>query len=195
MWYNYEQLLKLIFFQGTLNAKSRCWAQGLDGWKSMQNISICKWTMLATGSPLLNESDLAAMILNIFIRVCQYFPSRDAEGSVIRPLPRVKKALSDVFSLPHIVQLLLTFDPILVEKVATLLTLFMGDNPLLSRLFNTGVFFFVLMYTGISVDILYAGVSKFFRYFRCQCLSLTGCWLFLTEMKQQEISWSIIAQS
>ena len=79
--------------------------------------------------------------------MCQYFPSRDADGSVIRPLPRVKKALSDGSALPHIVQLLLTFDPVLVEKVATLLTLFMADNPLLSRLFNTGVFFFVLMYS------------------------------------------------
>ena len=134
--------------QGTVNGKSRCWAQGLDGWKSMQNISIFRWTLLASGSPLLNESDLAALILNILIRVCEYYPSRDADNSVIRPLPRVKKALSDSCSLAHIVQLLLTFDPVLVEKVATLLTLFMADNPLLSRLFNTGVFFFVLMYTG-----------------------------------------------
>ena len=46
----------------------------------------------------------------------------DADGSVIRPLPRVKRLLSEPSCLPHIVQLLLTFDPILVEKVATLLT-------------------------------------------------------------------------
>jgi DnaJ family protein C protein 13 len=51
--------------------------------------------------------------------------------------------------LPHVVQLLLTFDPILVEKVATLLSLVMSDNPILSRLFNSGVFFFVMMYTGL----------------------------------------------
>ena len=46
----------------------------------------------------------------------------DADGAVIRPLPRVKRLLSEPSCLPHIVQLLLTFDPILVEKVATLLT-------------------------------------------------------------------------
>lgn len=131
-----------------MNGKSRCWAQGIDGWKPLERIALFRWTLLATGSPLLNESELAATILNILIRMCQYFPSRDADGSVIRPLPRVKKALSDGSALPHIVQLLLTFDPVLVEKVATLLTLFMTDNPTLSRLFNTGVFFFVLMYTG-----------------------------------------------
>lgn len=109
---------------------------------------------MATGSPLLNESDLAALILNILIRICEYFPSRDNEGSIIRPLPRVKRILSDALSLPHVVQLLLTFDPILVEKVATLLSLVMSDNPLLSRLFNSGVFFFVMMYTGQFYFIL-----------------------------------------
>lgn len=99
---------------------------------------------------MLNESDLAAMILNILIRICEYFPSRDVEGSIVRPLPRIKRVLSESSTLPHIVQLLLTFDPVLVEKVATLLSLVMIDNPLLSRLFNSGVFFFVLMYTGMS---------------------------------------------
>lgn len=117
-------------------------------------MAIFKWSILATGSPLLNESDLAALILNILIRICEYFPSRDNEGSIIRPLPRVKRILSDALSLPHVVQLLLTFDPILVEKVATLLSLVMSDNPLLSRLFNSGVFFFVMMYTGQFYFIL-----------------------------------------
>ncbi|KZS16300.1 DnaJ subfamily C member 13 [Daphnia magna] len=151
--------MKELFKKGNLNAKSRCWAQGLDGWKSLQNVAIFKWSILATGSPLLNESDLAALILNILIRICEYFPSRDNEGSIIRPLPRVKRILSDALSLPHVVQLLLTFDPILVEKVATLLSLVMSDNPLLSRLFNSGVFFFVMMYTGSNV----LPIAKFLR--------------------------------
>ena len=155
--------------QGNLNAKSRCWAQGLDGWKSLQNVAIFKWTLLASGTPMLNESDLAAMILNILIRICEYFPSRDVEGSIIRPLPRVKRVLSESLTLPHIVQLLLTFDPVLVEKVATLLTLVMTDNPLLSRLFNSGVFFFVLMYTGVNFILtiynLIERSLKFFHHF------------------------------
>ena len=121
-------------------------------------MAVFKWSLIASGQPLLNESELAALILNIFIGVCEYYPSRDSEGSVIRPLPRVKRDLSDALSLPHVVQLLLTFDPILVEKVATLLTLVMSDNPLLSRFFNSGVFFFVLMYTGefvIATELLF----------------------------------------
>ena len=48
-------------------------------------------------------------------------------------------------------QLLLTFDPVLVEKVATLLHLVMQDNPVLPRLYLTGAFYFVAMYTGSNV--------------------------------------------
>ena len=51
--------------------------------------------------------------------VCLFY--RTVEGAVVRPVPRVKRLLSDGAFLPHIVQLLLTFDPSLVEKVAKLL--------------------------------------------------------------------------
>jgi DnaJ family protein C protein 13 len=42
---------------------------------------------------------------------------RDEEDAVIRPLPKVKRMLSEPSCLAHVVQLLLTFDPVLVEKV------------------------------------------------------------------------------
>lgn len=67
----------------------------------------------------MTESDLATLVLNMLITMCKYFPSRTDDGAVIRPLPRIKRLLSDAVSLPHIVQLLLTFDPVLVEKVST----------------------------------------------------------------------------
>lgn len=51
----------------------------------------------------------------------------------------------------YLLQLLLTFDPILVEKVANVLHLVMHDNPNLQRLYLTGVFFFIMMYTGSNV--------------------------------------------
>lgn len=70
---------------------------------------------------------------------------------MIRPLPKVKQSLSDPAHLPHIVQLLLTFDPILVEKVATLLHLVLEDNSRLPTLYLSGCFFFILMYTGFNL--------------------------------------------
>jgi DnaJ family protein C protein 13 len=31
---------------------------------------------MAKGAPVMNESELATLILNILIQMCQYFPSR-----------------------------------------------------------------------------------------------------------------------
>ncbi|KAL4635478.1 hypothetical protein GN956_G14292 [Arapaima gigas] len=145
---------------GTLTAKTRCWAQGMDGWRPLQAIPQLKWCLLASGQAVMNETDLATLILNMLITMCSYFPSRDQDNAIIRPLPRVKRLISDNSCLPHIVQLLLTFDPILVEKVANLLYLVMQDNPNLPRLYLTGVFFFIMMYTGSNV----LPVARFLKY-------------------------------
>ena len=51
------------------------------------------------------------------------FHSDDDDDAIIRPLPRAKQTLSEPNILPHMVQLLLTFDPRLVEKVVTLLNM------------------------------------------------------------------------
>lgn len=53
--------------------------------------------------------------------------------------------------MPHLIQLLLTFDPTIVERVSTLLIAVMQDNPNMSRLYLTGAFFFILMYTGSNL--------------------------------------------
>lgn len=66
----------------------------------------------------------------------------------------------DCTNLYLLLQLLLTFDPVLVEKVATLLYLVMQDNPGLSRLYLSGVFFFIMMYTGSNV----LPIARFLKY-------------------------------
>ena len=63
------------------------------------------------------------MTLSLSLFPIRFYPSKDSDGAVIRPLPRIKHALSDTSNLPHLVQLLLTFDPTLVERVASLLHL------------------------------------------------------------------------
>lgn len=61
---------------GTLSAKTRCWAQGMDGWRPLQAVPQLKWALLAGGQAVMNESDLATLILNMLISMCSYFPSR-----------------------------------------------------------------------------------------------------------------------
>ncbi|CAG9859086.1 unnamed protein product [Phyllotreta striolata] len=143
--------MKDLYEKQQINHKTRCWAMGITGWRPLSQLPQLKWYLLAKGSPVLNESELATHILNILIKMCQYFPSRDADDAIIRPLPKVKRLLSDQAVLPNVVQLLLTFDPILVEKVANLLCEVMKDNPDTSKLYATGVFYFIMMYTGSNV--------------------------------------------
>ncbi|XP_033855901.3 dnaJ homolog subfamily C member 13 isoform X1 [Acipenser ruthenus] len=157
--FSFEEMQE-FWKSNVLTPKTRCWAQGMDGWRPLQAIPQLKWCLLATGQAVLNETDLATLILNMLITMCSYFPSRDQENAIIRPLPRVKRLLSDNTCLPHIVQLLLTFDPILVEKVANVLHHIVQDNPHLPRMYLTGVFFFIMMYTGSNV----LPIARFLKY-------------------------------
>ncbi|MGH0124511.1 UNVERIFIED_CONTAM: hypothetical protein FKN15_018998 [Acipenser sinensis] len=157
--FSFEEMQE-FWKSNVLTPKTRCWAQGMDGWRPLQAIPQLKWCLLATGQAVLNETDLATLILNMLITMCLYFPSRDQENAIIRPLPRAKRLLSDNTCLPHIVQLLLTFDPILVEKVANVLHHIMQDNPHLPRMYLNGVFFFIMMYTGSNV----LPIARFLKY-------------------------------
>lgn len=76
---------------------------------------------------------------------------RDSDDAVVWPIPKIKRILCEGQCLPHVVQLLLTFDPVLIEKVATLLCEIATDNPAVSKFYLSGVFFFILMYTGSNV--------------------------------------------
>ncbi|XP_066599154.1 dnaJ homolog subfamily C member 13 isoform X2 [Prorops nasuta] len=143
--------LEKLYSSNQITYKTKVWAQGMDGWRMISQVPQLKWTLVARGTAVINESELATLILNILITVCEYYPSRDSDDAVIRPLPRVKRLLSDLQCLPHIVQLLLTFDPVLVERVATLLCEIMRDNADVSKIYLTGVFYFILMYTGSNV--------------------------------------------
>ncbi|XP_023317683.1 dnaJ homolog subfamily C member 13 isoform X2 [Trichogramma pretiosum] len=143
--------LKALYASNTINHKTKVWAQGLDSWRVIAQVPQLKWSLVAKGNPVINESELSTLILNILIQMCNYYPCRDPDGAIIRPFPRVKRLLSDLQCLPHIVQLLLTFDPVLVERVATLLCEIIRDNPEISKVYLTGVFYFILMYTGSNV--------------------------------------------
>ncbi|CAG9795547.1 unnamed protein product, partial [Diatraea saccharalis] len=145
------QQLKDLYKSGEINNKTKCWANSMEGWRAVGSVPQLKWSLSARGTAVLDESALAATILDLLITCARYYPSRDEEDAVIRPLPKVKRMLSEPACLAHVVQLLLTFDPILVEKVATLLYEIMQDNPEISKLYLTGVFYFMLLYTGSNL--------------------------------------------
>ena len=120
----------------------------MEGWRLLQQVPQLKWTLLAKGVAVMNESEMSALILSMLTQICAFYPSKDEDGATIRPLPKIKQALSDPAHLPHLVQLLLTFDPTLVERVAQLLHFVLEDNARMPTLYLTGCFFFILMYMG-----------------------------------------------
>ncbi|CAG9133962.1 unnamed protein product [Plutella xylostella] len=143
--------LKELYEKGEITNKTKCWANSMEGWRALGAVPQLKWTLAARGTAVWDETALAGTVLDLLITAARYYPSRDEEDAVIRPLPKVKRLLSEPACLAHVVQLLLTFDPILVEKVATLLYEVMQDNPEISKLYLTGVFYFMLLYTGSNL--------------------------------------------
>eukprot|EP00055_Hartaetosiga_balthica_P006980 m.23293 g.23293 ORF g.23293 m.23293 type:complete len:2228 (-) comp5537_c0_seq1:183-6866(-) len=143
--------LQDLYASGSINKETKVWAQGMEGWRPMRMVPQLKWTLVAGGQGVMDLSALCVLCLNMLTYICNIYPSRDADDAIIRPLPRCKRMLTDAMCLPHIVQLLLTFDPIIVEKTSILLSIIMQDNTLLPRLYLKGVFFFILMYTGSNI--------------------------------------------
>lgn len=148
---SYSQIRKL-FGEGVVTATTKVWAQGLGGWKDFKDVQQLRWGVVYKDlHGVLTLSEVTCLILDLFMLLCAYYPTRDPDGSVMQPLPKVKRYLSDPSILPHIVQLLLTFDPSICSRVHSLLFMLMEDNPLMPRFFLTGAFFFSLMYMGSDV--------------------------------------------
>ncbi|BFG03467.1 dnaJ homolog subfamily C member 13 [Drosophila madeirensis] len=144
--------LKELWHKGLITPKTRCWAIGMDGWRSLQQIPQLKWCLIAKGTPLYDETELSSKILDILIKCTSFFPSRTQNGvAVLIPGPKLSRKLSEFICLPHVVQVCLTHDPGLLERVATLLCQIMEDNPEMPKVYLTGVFYFMLMYTGSNI--------------------------------------------
>ncbi|XP_054738081.1 dnaJ homolog subfamily C member 13 [Anastrepha obliqua] len=144
--------LKELWQKGVITPKTRCWAIGMDGWRSLQQIPQLKWCLIAKGTPIYNETELSSKLLDILIKCTSFFPSRTQNGTaVLIPGPKLSRKLSEFVCLPHIVQVCLTHDPGLLERVATLLCQIMEDNPEMPKVYLTGVFYFMLMYTGSNI--------------------------------------------
>ncbi|VDM52100.1 unnamed protein product, partial [Angiostrongylus costaricensis] len=160
--FSFEKM-KSLYGEKKIFEKTAVWAAGMEKWEPLSKVPQFRWTVCLgqkVGTSLYNFTQLCVLCLDIMIRMCEFFPSRDENNSIIRPMPHVKKNLTEPVLLYQIVQLLLTYDPSIVQRVATLLYLVMQDNPFLSRLYLSGVFFFILMYNGSNV----LPVARFLHY-------------------------------
>lgn len=76
LFFPFQFQLQELYKTNVLQARTQCWAQGMETWRFLQQVPQLKWTFLAKGNPLMNESELASSLLSILIRMCQFFPSR-----------------------------------------------------------------------------------------------------------------------
>lgn len=140
-----------------------CWEKGMGeggaAWLPPEQVPQVAWAGLASGVAILSYTHLGGLVLDLFLALTGLHPTRADDGSLIHPMPTPKRALSTSAHMPHLVQLLLTMEPSIVERAAVLLTRLVEDNPLLPRLYLTGAFFFALMYTGSNV----APIVRFLR--------------------------------
>ncbi|CAI5438006.1 unnamed protein product [Caenorhabditis angaria] len=172
--------MKVLYEEKTIFEKTPIWAAGMDKWMSLSGVPQFRWTICQNSqekpdeimvngngnvkSPfqatVLNFTELAVLCLDTILQMCEFFPSRDEHECVVRPMPAVKKQLTEPVLLYQLVQLLLTYDPQIVQRVASLLNLIMQDNPFLPRLYLSGVFYFILMYNGSNV----LPIARFLHY-------------------------------
>ncbi|KAF8365950.1 rme-8 [Pristionchus pacificus] len=182
--FSFEKMREL-YAEKVIFEKTHIWASGMTQWAALSAVPQFRWTVCcaqsaaalspsATGpaaaassstescstAPLYNLTQLATVCLDILIQMAEFFPSRDTNECVVRPMPKIKKVLTEPALLYQIVQLLLTYDPSIVQRVATLLHMVMQDNPFLPRLYLSGVFFFILMYNGSNV----LPIARFLHY-------------------------------
>eukprot|EP00727_Mastigamoeba_balamuthi_P010951 m51a1_g6479 hypothetical protein (2880) ;mRNA; r:107787-117893 len=144
--------LRELWASGDVGPATLVWAQGMEDWRALRDVPQLRWALMATGNALLTSVELATLVLDVMYKLCKLYPIRDADGGIIRPVPRPKRQLSSPALLPHLVQVLLTFHPVLVEKTAALLTVVLEDNAAaMPKLYLTGVFYFACMYGGSNV--------------------------------------------
>ena len=67
---SFAELCKL-YEDKVINTKTKVWAQGLEGWRMLHQITQLKWTLIAKSTPVMNESEMASLILSLLVSVCR----------------------------------------------------------------------------------------------------------------------------
>ncbi|VDN20179.1 unnamed protein product [Gongylonema pulchrum] len=89
--------MKSLYEEKVIFERTQIWAQGLDQWMVLSAVSQFRWTVCCSvmTNALYNFTELCTIILDILIQMCAFFPSRDENECIVRPLPQVKRSLSE----------------------------------------------------------------------------------------------------
>ena len=148
--------LEKLFQEGKVTGTTKMHTKEDWEWRPLNEFRCLRWRFMMDGTSSLSPVEAAEHCVDIMLKLCRLFPIKDADGVIMKPLPKARVILSDIKTvLPHIVQLLITQTPRLIEKSAELITLIVEENEQLQRkLYRTGLFCFAFMYQGSNVTSL-----------------------------------------
>ncbi|KOB75312.1 putative DnaJ-like protein, subfamily C, member 13 [Operophtera brumata] len=87
------QRLKELYKSGEINNKTKCWANSMEGWRAVGSVPQLKWTLLARGAAVMDESALAATVLDLLITCSRYYPSSMEGWRAVGSVPQLKWTL------------------------------------------------------------------------------------------------------
>eukprot|EP01052_Picozoa_sp_SAG31_P006403 SAG31_NODE_294_length_18242_cov_28.418949_15_plen_452_part_00 len=145
--------LEKAYRDGKIDGKTLMHTKENWEWRPLESFRCLRWRFMMRGTSTLSAVQCAEKCVEIMLTLCELFPVKDDAGTIMKPLPRARTILSDMkLVLPHIVQLLITQQPRLIERASELITLIVEENELLIRkLYRTGLFCFAFMYQGSNV--------------------------------------------
>ncbi|CAI5949315.1 unnamed protein product [Closterium sp. NIES-65] len=132
-------------WRGEVDWSTRCWAAGWDEWRRVCDVRELRWAM-ATGVAILTPAQVHVSLSD---------STHPAFMHLISLLPSFLPPACPTRCLPHLAQAILTNEPAIVEKAALLLEEIVRYNPTVAtRLYTTGVYFFVFAYAGSNFGTL-----------------------------------------
>lgn len=147
--------LSELYAESKVTPDTMCWASHMGEWVPMRRVWQLRWRVLSRGGNSVPPAEAALVCLRILTRLARMHPSVTKDGAVIRPVPRAKRLLASPQALPHVVQILLTEEPKLVDAAGELLMVLMENNDAAaSKLYLTGFFYFAIGYTGSNFGVL-----------------------------------------
>ncbi|CAD7701733.1 unnamed protein product, partial [Ostreobium quekettii] len=146
-----KQEIRKLFNQAKLSLATKFWADGMTKPKPLYSIRELRW-FVSRRSGSLDSFGLARLALRLLHTLARNQSAIEVTGEVLQPLPKAHRQITSQQCLPHICQVILTGDPVLVSGAASLLRVVVEHNrSVLPRLYLTGVFFFCLAYSGSNL--------------------------------------------
>ena len=151
--------IRQLYSRGVIDYKTIFWAPGMHEPAALGAIRELRW-WISSGIGHLTSFQTAEISLRVLIALAALRPAVDARGEALIPLPAAHRQMASSRCLPHIAQVVLTGEPVLVAAASVLvLKLVEHNEEAMASLYQTGVFFFLLSYCGSNL----VEVSRLFK--------------------------------